>query len=82
MKRSSILKAVQPLICLVLLLQVYSAYGAEADILRPGSQLPEFTVGVPDSAEVRDYLGLKGNSPFKLSEIAAKMVVIDFTNSL
>ncbi len=81
MKRESIIKAVQPLICLVLLLQVYSAYGAEADKFPPGTQLPQFTVGTPDSPEVQKYLGLKNSDPFKLSDIAAKMVLIEFSNS-
>jgi hypothetical protein len=81
MKRNSIVKAVQYLICLLLLLPVCSAYGAEADKFPPGTQLPRFTVGVPDQPEVRTYLGLKSNDPFKLSDIAAKMVLIDFLNS-
>jgi hypothetical protein len=81
MKRKSIVKAVQHSICLLLLLPVYSVYGAEADKFPPGTQLPQFTVGVPDLPEARAYLGLKSNDPFKLSDIAAKMVLIDFTNS-
>jgi hypothetical protein len=81
MKRKSITKAVQLLICLVLLLSVYSAYGAEADKFPPGTQLPQFTVGTPDSPEVQRYLGLKNSDPFKLSDIGAKMVLIEFSNS-
>jgi hypothetical protein len=81
MKRNSVIKAVQHSICLVLLLQVYSAYGAEADKFPPGTQLPQFTVGTPDSPEVMKYLGLKNNDPFKPSDIAAKMVLIEFSNS-
>jgi hypothetical protein len=81
MKRKSIIKAVPHFICLLLVLQTYDAYGAEADRFAPGTQLPQFTVGVPDSLEVQKYLGLKSNDPFKLSDIAAKMVLIDFTNS-
>jgi hypothetical protein len=81
MKRNSTIRAVQPLICLLLVLQVWSAYGAEPEKLRPGTQLPEFTVGATDSPEVQKYLGLKNNGPFKLSDIGAKVVLIDFTNS-
>jgi hypothetical protein len=80
-KRRSIIKAVQNFICLVLLLQVYSAYGAEAEKFPPGMQLPPFTVGTPDSLEVQNYLGLKNSDPFKLSDIVAKMVLIEFSNS-
>lgn len=82
MKRKSIIKTVRQLICLLLLFQVYSAYGSEADGFPPGTELPQFTMGAPDSMEAMKYLGLKNNGPFKLSEIAAKMVLIDFTNSL
>jgi hypothetical protein len=82
MKRKPLIKAVQHAIFLLLLLQVYSAYGAEQDSFPPGTQLPQFTVGVPDSPEIQKYLGLKNNAPFKLSDIATKMVLIDFTNSL
>jgi hypothetical protein len=81
MKKLSTIWAVQHSICLLLVLQICSAYGAEADKFPPGTQLPEFTVGVSDSPEVEKYLGLKNNGPFKLSEIRVKMVLIDFTNS-
>jgi hypothetical protein len=81
MKKLSTLWAVQHSICLLLVLQICSAYGAEADKFPPGTQLPEFTVGVSDSPEVQKYLGLKNNGPFKLSDIGAKVVLIDFTNS-
>jgi hypothetical protein len=81
MKRNSVIKAVQHSICLVLLLQVYSAYGAETDKFPRGTQLPQFTVGTPDSPEAQKYLGLKGKDSFKLPEIGAKMVLIEFSNS-
>jgi hypothetical protein len=81
MKRTSIIKVLQHSICLLLLLQAYSAQGAEEDRFPPGAQLAQFTVGVPDSSEVQKYLGLKSETPFKLSDISAKMVLIDFTNS-
>ena len=81
MKRRSMMRAVQHIMGLLLLLPVYSAYGAEAVGFPPGSKLPEFTVGVADSPEVLKYLGLKNNGPFKLSDISAKMVLIDLTNS-
>jgi hypothetical protein len=81
MKRLSTIRAVQHSICLLLVLQVCSAYGAEEDKFSPGTQLPQFTVGTPDSPEVQKYLGLKSDGPFKLSDIHAKVVLIDFTNS-
>ncbi len=81
MKRKSITRAVRNIICFLFVLQVYSAYPAEAENFPPGSELPHFTVGAPDSPEVQEYLGLKNDSPFELSDIAAKMILIDFTNS-
>jgi hypothetical protein len=81
MKRESIIKAVQSLICLALLFQVCSAYGAEVDKFPPGTQLSQFTVGTPDSVEAQNYLGLKSSDPFKLSDIGAKMALIEFSNS-
>jgi hypothetical protein len=80
-KRKSITRAARNIICFLFILQVYSAYPAEAENFPPGSELPHFTVGVPDSPEVQKYLGLKSNGPFELTDIAAKMVLIDFTNS-
>jgi hypothetical protein len=81
MKRKSIIKSFHHSIFLLFLLQVCSAYGAEADKFPPGTQLPQFTVGVPGSPEVQEYLGLKNGDSFKLSDIAAKMVLIEFSNS-
>ena len=81
MKRKSIIKVVQHSTCLLLLLQAYSVQGAEEDRFPPGTQLAQFTVGVPDSPEVQEYLGLKSDAPFKLSDISAKIVLIDLTNS-
>jgi hypothetical protein len=81
MKRKSIIKSFHYSIFLLFLLQVCSAYGAEADKFPPGTQLPQFAVGVPDSPGVQEYLGLKNGDSFKLSDIAAKMVLIEFSNS-
>ena len=81
MKRTSIIQSVQPMMGLLVLLQVYSAYGAESGYFSVGSQLPQFTVGIPDSPEVQRYLGLSSDGPFKLSDIDSKMVLIDLTNS-
>jgi peroxiredoxin len=81
MKRKSITRAVRNIICLLFIFQAYSAYPAGTENFSPGSELPQFTVGAPDSREVQEYLGLKNDGPFSLSDIAAKMVLIDFTNS-
>ncbi|RPJ72262.1 MAG: TlpA family protein disulfide reductase [Desulfobacteraceae bacterium] len=42
-----------------------------------GASLPEIILKAPKSAEARAYLGLKGEGEFKLSDIAAEVVVIE-----
>ncbi len=74
----SILRGIQFLACLFFLLPCFSAYGAEVVKPAPGTQLPQFIVGVPDSNKVQKYLGLKNNRPFKLGNISGKMVIIEF----
>jgi hypothetical protein len=81
-KKKPILRSFQFLACLLFLLQVYCAYGTEVEPFPVGSQIAPFTVGVPGSPEVQKYLGLKSNDPFKLSDIGAKIVVIEFMNAL
>jgi len=76
------LRSFQFLACLLFLVQVHAAYAAEGDVFPVGSQIASFTVGVPESPEVQKYLGLKSNDPFKLTDIGAKIVVIEFMNAL
>ena len=76
----SILRGIQFLACIFFLLPCFSAYGTEVVRPTPGTQLPQFIVGVPDSPKVQKYLGLKNNRPFKLGNISAKMVIIEFIN--
>jgi hypothetical protein len=81
-KKKSILRSLQFLACLLFLMQAYSAYGTEVPPFPVGQQIASFTVGVPGSPEVQKYLGLKSNGPFKLADISAKIVVIEFMNAL
>jgi hypothetical protein len=74
----SILRDIRFLACLFFLLPCFSAYGAEVVKPAPGTQLPQFIVGVPDSNTVQKYLGLKNNRPFKLGNISGKMVIMWF----
>jgi hypothetical protein len=80
--KKSFLRSFQFLACLLFLVQVYCAYASDVETFPAGSQIASFTVGVPDSPEVQKYLGLKSNDPFKLTDIGAKMVVIEFMNAL
>jgi hypothetical protein len=74
----SILRGIQFLACLFFFLPCFSAYGAEAVKPTPGTQLPQFIIGVPDSNTVQKYLGLKDNRPFKLGNVSGKMVILYF----
>ena len=50
----------------------------------PAEQFPpaRFTLPAPDSAQAQKYLGLKAMEPFKVSDIKAKLVVIEFMSAL
>jgi len=80
--KKSFLRSFQFLACLLFLVQVHSAYGSGIERFPVGSQIAPFTVGVPGSPEVQKYLGLKSNDPFKLTDVGAKMVVIEFLNTM
>ena len=80
-KKKPILRSFQFLASLLFLLQVCSVYATEVAPFPVGKQISSFTVGVPGSPDVQKYLGLKGNDPFKLSDISAKIVVIEFMNA-
>jgi hypothetical protein len=47
-----------------------------------GPNLPLFTLEKPASAEVQKYLGLQKIEPFSLSQIQAKMVIIEIMSAL
>jgi len=46
--------------------------------IAPGSTLPEFEIEMPDLPEMSAYLGIKGGSSFSLSQIPAKLIVVEF----
>jgi thiol-disulfide isomerase/thioredoxin len=48
-----------------------------ADGPRPGEPLPSTTLPVPESPAQKDYLGLSGGGPFKISQINARIVIIE-----
>jgi hypothetical protein len=81
-QRKQILRCLQLLAGLMLVSYTYSAYGAESPAMPVGTQLPKFTIGTPNSPQTQKYLGLKDDKPFTLSQINAKLVMIEFFNSL
>ena len=82
MKQRRVLKCFQSLACLLFALQCCSVYGAEAQPLSAGTQLPRFTLPAPDSQETQRYLGLKTMEPFTLSKIDTKLFLVEFLNAL
>jgi len=52
------------------------SYGAEK--VSPGATLPRFTLSSPDDPEIQQYLGLKNLKSFTLSQIPAKLILIEF----
>jgi len=50
-------------------------YGAEP--IATGMDFPQVTLQPPESDEARQYLGLKGFDPFALSDIPAKLIIME-----
>lgn len=48
-----------------------------AEPVAAGMDLPRITLQPPESAEARKYLGLKGPDPFSLSDIPAKLILME-----
>ncbi len=82
MSPKQIQKYLQLLIGLLFISQGASAFGAQANVLAVGSQVPQFTLAAPNSPEEQTYLGLKSNEPFTLSGIGSKLVLIEFLEAL
>lgn len=70
------------LICILCAAPCYSVYGSQGQPYLAGSQLPRFTLPAPDSQQTLRYLGLKTMDPFAISQIGAKLVLIEFVNAL
>jgi thiol-disulfide isomerase/thioredoxin len=79
MKKLWCIKIFQIVICAWILLLSGGVFSAE-----PAEQYPpaKFTFPAPDSAQAQKYLGLKAMEPFKIGDIKAKLVVIEFMNAL
>jgi len=79
MKRRGWIIFFQIITCTLILLQTNGVFCAE-----PEEQFPpaKFTLPTPDSAHEQKYLGLKTMEPFKISDIKARLVVIEFMSAL
>ncbi len=69
-------KGLAVFISIVLSLPFSLVYPAET--MSPGSTLPGFQLTLPDSPEIKAYLGIKGPKPFPWSQIQGELMVIEF----
>jgi peroxiredoxin len=51
------------------------AFGAKP--ISSGMDLPQFMLSAPDAEDARKYLGLKNAKPFALSQVPAKLIILD-----
>ena len=65
-------------ICLLLLFQAAATFASESYTFPVGSQLPRPAVGATESPDEQKYLGLKCSEPFTISDVASKLVLIEF----
>jgi len=78
MKNRGCINFFQIIICTFIFLQFNGPfYTASADQFPPA----KFTLPAPDSSSAQKYLGLKAMEPFKVSDIKAKLVVIEFMSA-
>ena len=79
MEKRGCINFFQIIICTFIFLQFNGPfYTASADQFPPA----KFTLPAPDSSSAQKYLGLKAMEPFKVSDIKAKLVVIEFMSAL
>jgi peroxiredoxin len=76
------LKGLQFLIYLLCAFPCYAVYGSQDQPLPAGSQLPPFSLPAPDSQQTASYLGLSTMEPYTISQIDAKLVLIEILSAL
>ena len=79
MKKRGCINIFQIIICAFILLQ---SNGAFCTVHAEQFPTANFTLPAPDSAPAQKYLGLKAMEPFKVNDIKAKLVVIEFMSAL
>ena len=63
-------------ICILLSMSCSLVYAGMG--IAPGSELPEFEIEMPTLPEIHASLGIKGERAFSLSQIQAKLIVLEF----
>lgn len=79
MKEQQYLKIFRIIIFSLVVSQAHDAFGAAHTPQLPAAG---FTLPAPDSEQEQTYLGLKAMKPFKISDIKASLVVIEFMSAL
>ena len=51
------------------------------EAIKPGMTMPQFTLDLSEQKWAKEYLGQKGIKPFSLSEIPAKLILLDVLSS-
>lgn len=69
------------LFVLITLAIQFPAY-SRADQFPVGSELPQFTLPAPDSAQTQQYLGLKSMAPFTISQVGSKLILVEFMSAV
>ena len=80
--KKRILICIQLVACLLLALSSFNVFGSLDEPIPTGSQLARFTLPAPDSKQVSNYLGLKKAGPYNVSQIEAKLVLIEVLSAL
>ena len=69
-------------ISILLGLSSFPAYAKPSkDAIKPGDDLPDFTLNLKEQKKAKKYFGQKKIKPFSLSEISAKLILIDVLSS-
>lgn len=58
-------------------LPLYRSYSYGIEVICAGKSLPQLTLNTPNSAEEKQYLGLKNLNSFTISQIPSKIILIE-----
>ena len=69
-------------ICIIICMFILFQYNGAVCSNRAGQFPPQLMFPAPDSGQEQEYLGLRAIGPFQISDIKAKLVVIEFMDAL
>jgi hypothetical protein len=69
-------------ISILLGLSNFAAYAKPSkDAIKPGDDLPEITLNLKEQKKAKKYFGQQKIKPFSISEIPAKLILLDILSS-